>query len=578
MNITNIILDFFKKLFSSALEYKFLSFFVFLFSVAYIILLNDYFDYRSKEYIYLINIIYTSSIGFFLILVAYFSNRKKVFLTIALLLTTVYSYYLPFENDYSSIIFFTKYFCIITISMILLLYIPFQNQERDNQRFLNWAINIVESIIVSLIFGIILFISLYIAITSIVMLFDLNIEKYKYAQYLAILVFGIFCTHYFLLSLNKNPKSLQSNLIFYNKIGNFFSKYILTTIVVVYSLILLGYIIKILLLKEWPNGVVVWLSITFAIFSLITYIFWTPYKNKYKKVLIFIALIQLSLLFTAIYMRIMQYGWSTNRYMIVMTGIWLLGTFLYILLYKKYRYEYIFLAFAVLLIFSQYGYKINSYYVNDVAQLNKLKELLSQNSHLSNKTNKNIRCNISSAIDSLYQHRNIEFLNEAIPNIYDKYKSTKDVDIWDGYQYFPNFATESLGFNYLSKWVCGENQDAYQNNNRYIYSNNSTNIVDISGYDIMDKNTIVILYQDNKYTIKIPTKDNMNFSEFDMTEFINKFKTNNEASNKYTKEDMTFIVEDENIKIKIIFYSISINEIDGNIIYPYTDLLIKYLK
>ncbi|MFV7789631.1 DUF4153 domain-containing protein [Aliarcobacter lanthieri] len=573
MNITNIILDFLKKLFSSALEYKFSSFFIFLFSIASILLVNNHFNYESTEYIYLINIIYTSSIGFFLTLVAYFSNRKKVFLTIALLLTTLYYYYLPFENDYSIIILFTKYFYIITISMILLLYIPFQNQERDNQRFLNWAINILESIIISLIFGVILFISLYLAITSIVMLFDLNIKKYTYGEYLAIVVFGIFCTHYFLLSLNKNPKNLQSNLVFYNKIGNFFSKYILTTIVVVYSLILLGYIIKILILKEWPNGVVVWLSITFAIFSLITYIFWTPYKNKYKKILIFIALIQLSLLFTAISMRITQYGWSTNRYMIVMTGVWLIGSFLYILLYKKYRYEYIFLAFAILLIFSQYGYKINSYYVNDVAQLNKLKELLSQNSNLSNKTNKDIRCNISSSIDSLYQHRNIEFLNEAIPTIYDKYKSTENIN-------FPYFATESLGFNYLSKWVCGENQDTYQNDNIHIYSNNSTNIIDISGYDIMDKNVLLISYQDNKYTIKIPTKDNMNFSEFDMTEFINKFKTNTskEASNQYNNDELTFITEDKNMKIKIFFNSMSINELSGDIIYLNTYLLIKYLK
>ncbi|WP_419678152.1 DUF4153 domain-containing protein [Aliarcobacter lanthieri] len=571
MNITNIILDFFKKLFSSALEYKLSSFFIFIFSISSIILVSNYLDYKSKEYIYLINIIYTSSIGFFLTLVAYFSNRKNFFLFIALLLTTLY-YYLPFENDYSIIILFTKHFCIITISMILLLYIPFQNQERDNQRFLNWAINIVESIIISLIFGVILFISLYLAITSIVMLFDLNIKKYTYGEYLAIVVFGVFCTHYFLLSLNKNPNDLQSNLVFYNRIVNFFSKYILTTIVVVYSLILLGYIIKILFLKEWPNGVVVWLSITFAIFSLITYIFWTPYKNRYKKILIFIALIQLSLLFTAISMRITQYGWSTNRYMIVMTGVWLIGAFLYILLYKKYRYEYIFLAFAILLIFSQYGYKINSYYVNDVAQLNKLKELLSQNSNLSNKTNKNIRCNISSSINSLYQHRNIEFLNEAIPTIYDKYKSTENIN-------FPYFATESLGFNYLSKWVCGENQDTYQNDNIYIYSNNSTNIIDISGYDIMDNNTLSILYYDNKYTIKIPTKDNINFSEFDITEFINKFKTNiSKASVQYTNDEMTFITEDKNMKIKIFFYSMSINELSGDIILPNTYLLIKYLK
>ncbi|MDN5087919.1 DUF4153 domain-containing protein [Aliarcobacter butzleri] len=598
MSLNTIILNFFKKLLGSALEYKFSSFFIFLFSIASIILVDKNFYYGSKEYIYLINIIYASSVGFLLTLVAYFSKKKKTLLAVSLFLTGLYFYYLPFNEDYSTVIFFANYVCIIAICISFLLYIPFHNEQKDNQRFLNWAINIIESIVISSIFGIILFVSLYIAITSIVILFDLRIEKFVYAQYLAIIVFGVFCTHYFLLSLNKNPQTSELNLTFYNKIGNFFSKYILTTIVGIYSLILLGYIIKILFLQEWPNGVVVWLSLTFAIFSLFTYVFWTPYENRYKKLLIFVALIQLSLLFVAIYMRITQYGWSTNRYMIVLTAIWLVAAFVYILIYKKYRYDHIFLAFALMLFISQYGYKINSYYVNDIAQLDRLTQLISQNSELSNKTEKSIRCNISSSIESLYINRNIEFLNEAIPNIYDKYnkekKNIKGEEI-PGYikLYFPVFATEELGFDYLSSSSCEKNKVIYQKDVDKIYINNhrGSYITDISGYDIMYSQMVgtsyneirpfVISYQNDKYTLKIPTKDKMDFSEFDMTEFINKFKTfptYDPDTIKPTNSDMTFIAEDKNMKIKLFFYSMNIGKTTGNISHPNTFILIKYLR
>lgn len=581
--IINSILNFLKKFLSSALEYKFPSFFAFLFSITSILLVST-----TKDYIFLTNIAYASSLGFLLTLVPYFSKNKNILLIIALFLTALYFYSLPFSDDYSKIGLVTKHLSLIVISIILLLCIPFYKEKRDNQKFLNWAINIVQSAIVSLIFGIFLFLSLSLAITSIATLFGLEI--FGLTIYLAIIVYGIFCTHYFLLSLDKNPQNFEPNLIFYNKMGTYFSKYILTTIAIVYSLILLGYIIKILLLQEWPNGIVVWLSLTFAIFSLITYIFWTPYKNRYKKLLIFVALIQISLLFIAIYMRIAQYGLSTNRYMIVMAGVCIVGAFLYILLYKKYKYEHIFLFFATFLFISQYGYKINSYYINDITQLNRLKELLSQNQELSNKTEKSIRCNISSSIQSLDEHKNIEFLNEAIPNIYDKYKLKKNENT--KYSYFPNFATEELGFDYLSSSACREKIDIYQDDKIYINNHKAPYIIDISGYDIMYsqmvgipydeiKNPFVISYQNDKYTLKIPTKDKMDFSEFDMTEFINKFKTfptNDSNMIKPTDSDMTFIAEDKNMKIKLFFYSMGISKTTGNISYPNTFILIKYLK
>jgi len=588
MNIRNSsILAFIKKILTSASEYKFTSFFALLFSFASIILVYGDFNKDSNWYIYLSNITLSSMLGFFLTLTAYFSKKRNTLIAISIVLSCLYFFSLPFISDYSTIMVNTKHCILIIIAIILLLYTPFHGSKGENHKYLNWAINIMESFIISLLFGVILYLSLLSAVIAIKELFNLEIG-YKYTQYLAIVVFGIFCTHYFLLSLSKKPNSSEINLILYNKIGNFFSKYILTTIVGVYSLILIGYIIKILIFKEWPSGIVVWLSLIFATFLLITYIFWTPYTNKYKKILIIIGLIQLPLLFMAIYMRIIQYSWSSNRYMIVMIALWLLCSFLYILIYKKYRYDHIFLSLALLLFISQYGYKINSYYVNDISQLNRLQNLLSSNSKLSNKTDIKLRCDISSSINSLYINRNIAFLDIVLPGIYDKYSLTKDKNEYISFQ---SLATQELGFDYLSKWPC-----SYKNatNNIYIINNNPRTKIDISQYDIMYKNISLqekhfyddniqsiptIIYQNDTYKIKIYTENSHSLDEFDISEFIKKFEESNPNtfSIKSDNEDMTYIAENQNIKIEILFYSINIDN-QGEIIYLNADLMIKYLQ
>jgi len=189
MNIKINILNFLKKLSTSSLEYKFPSFFAFLFSITSIIFIALY-NYEN-DYIQtlLSNIMYTSSLAFLFTLVAYFSKSKKILLTIALVLVSLYFYSLPFDNDYSQTIFYGKYISLIAIATILLLYIPFHNQEKQNQKYLYWAINIAESFCFSLIFGSFLFLSLLIAAGSIHILFGLDFNNFT--EYLAIIIFTI---------------------------------------------------------------------------------------------------------------------------------------------------------------------------------------------------------------------------------------------------------------------------------------------------------------------------------------------------------------------------------------------------
>lgn len=69
------------------------------------------------------------------------------------------------------------------------------------------------------------------------------------------------------------------------------------------------------------------------------------------------------------------------------------------------------------------------------------------------------------------------------------------------------------------------------------------------------------------------------FNQFDISEFINKFKNLNKEYIDSDDKDMTFIAENENMKIKILFSHISINKKSGDINnYSTKYIMIKYLK
>lgn len=85
MNIKNSIINFLKKTTNSALEYKFPSFFAFLFAISSIILV-----FQDFNNIYLVNIALASILGFFYTLVAYFSKRRNILIAIFILLIGLY--------------------------------------------------------------------------------------------------------------------------------------------------------------------------------------------------------------------------------------------------------------------------------------------------------------------------------------------------------------------------------------------------------------------------------------------------------------------------------------------------------
>lgn len=580
-DLKNKIVAFIKKLTSSAMDYKLSSLFAFLFTIAVVTAIYKEYPYKSIEDIYLHNIAISSMIGFLLSLIAIYSPKPRLFSVVAVVATATYFIFLPTDRTFDSIVY-TRHSITVMALMLLLFYTPFYSYDRDNHRVFRWVLNIIESSIIALVFSVILYLSLMGAITSIDKLFELDLG-YKHYSYLASIVFGLFTTHYFLSLLDKKPA--VSVVIEYNKINHFFSKYMLTSIVAIYSSILISYIVKIIYLGQLPSGVVVWLSLVFTFFAFVSYLFWTPFKNRYKKLLIYVAIIQLPLLFIAISMRLIQYGWSINRYMIVLVAMMLLVALIYIAISRRYRYEYIFAFFTIVLLLSQYGYGINSYNISGASQLERLQMLLSSEQNLSESSDQKIKCDISSAIDELYSYGDIERLNIALPNVYDKYSSS------DNYiSGFAPFATKELGFEYLNSWVCSKNiksehtsHDVY-----YISRNNQNGVIVVDGYEYLyksirlDRGDIDESFRidkiDNRFmlTVGIANRDIM--SRFDIDDFIKSLVPYNAGTNiiNHDGDKMTLILSDDKIELELLVNSLNYDSKKDVIQLTMADILVRF--
>ncbi|MDR0860692.1 MAG: DUF4153 domain-containing protein [Candidatus Peribacteria bacterium] len=126
-----------------------------------------------------------------------------------------------------------------------------------------------------------------------------------------------------------------------NGFVSFVIKYVLLPFIVIYFVILYVYSANVLIhISERPQGEVSRLVIAFSIFGYLTYLLSYFFKEigivkRIRKVFPFVVIPQLFMLFYAIYLRIAQYDLTTNRYLVVIFGVWLLVISLYFILSKK---------------------------------------------------------------------------------------------------------------------------------------------------------------------------------------------------------------------------------------------------
>ncbi len=289
-----------------------------------------------------------------------FPLNKQIITYLALAAVLILNYiFLPETNYpleksiYRYILFGGSYYLLVTFTAYLI-----KNEVRGFWEF-NKSI-FIQFAKTTLYTGV-LFIGIAIALSTIDYLFGVTIDGEVYAE-IWIFIAGIIAPWLFLNGYPSDFKALNSQTNYHKSI-RIFGQYILTPLVVTYFAILYAYSAKILLEGQWPEGQVSYLIIFFALAGIATNLILYPIRqDKEQKWSIyfekgfFISLIpMIGMLFYAIYQRLEQYGFTEDRYYVVLLGLWLLGISIYFIFSKTRNIKHILISFTATVLLSQFG-------------------------------------------------------------------------------------------------------------------------------------------------------------------------------------------------------------------------------
>ena len=202
--------------------------------------------------------------------------------------------------------------------------------------------------------------ALSIAIVSLDTLFNLNIDPKTYG-YMLVWVAFTFNTLFFLSGVPTRDE-LDTPAAF--PIGlRAFAQYLLIPIVLLYGLILYAYLGKIIIQWSWPEGWVTWLVIGYSIVGIFAFLLVHPLlddsENPWVRLFskfYYPALLPLSVLqMLAVWERISAYGITENRYLAMVTGIWLISVIVVLIRSRATQIRYIPISLAAVILVIMIG-------------------------------------------------------------------------------------------------------------------------------------------------------------------------------------------------------------------------------
>lgn len=270
----------------------------------------------------------------------------------------------------------------VTMKLLFLsvFFVPFVTLGRISEAnaFWQFAKRLIERLIQAVFFSGAIFIGITLTLRSIDFLFDININVEYYPR-IWIFCAGVIAQWIFLSGIPENLSKLENEKN-YNELLKKFIKLVLVPFITIYTLVLYAYGAKIIVTGIWPNGEIVYMIAGYLTAGLITYLLAYPLLEKNtlakKAAKVWItALIPVLLLYAiAITLRVGQYGFTAERYLVVALGISYVIVCLYLLLSKKKNIILIPLIFSTIALIGNFG-PLSAYSVSKWSQLNRLEKL-----------------------------------------------------------------------------------------------------------------------------------------------------------------------------------------------------------
>ncbi|WP_425235268.1 DUF4153 domain-containing protein [Ulvibacterium sp.] len=256
--------------------------------------------------------------------------------------------------------YYIRFFLYFIAGHFFVLFAPFAIKW-NKEAYWNYLKSVGYAIIRSAFFSGVLYLGLVLALLAIDSLFNIDIKGERYGQ-LFVFCLGIVNTWIYLSDF---PKEILGNrIIAFNKALEVFVKYILIPLVLLYILILYAYGLKIIMQWELPEGWVSYLVTALALLGFLVQVIINPVQKSIKSWVInhfypwfYILLLPLILLlFVAIFRRIGDYGFTENRYFVLVSAFWILGMAIYLLLDQKKRLKVLPISLFILAILASFGF------------------------------------------------------------------------------------------------------------------------------------------------------------------------------------------------------------------------------
>lgn len=448
----------------------------------------------------------------------------------------------------------------VGISLALYLIFTFLPYFLRKENYELHIIKLLTSFIITYLYSLILYLGLIAIIFTIDKLFTANISSKVYFD-IFLIVAGVFALGYFLSGIPKQEATLSVDN--YPKVLKVLLLNIVMPLTLAYSLILYAYFIKILVTWNWPSGLVSNLVLWFSIISTAVIFLIYSLKNMNRWVMLYVrwtpALILplMVMMYVSIGIRINAYGFTENRYFVVVAGLWVTGCMIYLLLRRNSRNIVITASLALIAILSVTG-PWSSFSISMLSQNMRLESVLKSNGMLKDNT-------IVKAAATLKEKDKNDITGILI--YFNRNHSLKDV------KYLPkdfNFskAEDVLGFKISEYGQEYYGQTDYFNHN--VVENSRLN--DIKGYDYFlqfpyykqtkvasEDESLYFEYLTDKNEIIISKNKNVIYTG-KPDEIAAQIHKNNAGKELLKADDMRFVEENSDVRVLYLFRNINGSE------------------
>lgn len=425
-------------------------------------------------------------------------DKKLIVNSAAAIFLIAYYFWLPdkiFEAQHS---FFIRYIMWAIGFILLITFVPFlrENEEKVVDRFWHYNRILFFSLALTALWAFAIQAGLSIAIASVDFLFNVDIDSERYMELWAIIV-GLFSTTFFLSRIPKDIRYFEETDD-YPKELRLFSQYVLVPLGTLYFLILYAYVVRILILWEWPKGTLAYMILGFSLLGVFTYVSLYPLRDKISWVrkagsIFYIVLIpQVGMLFWALWFRISQYAFTEKRYFVFVFGWWLLVMAIYFLVGKKKDIRIIPITIFIIALLSSFG-PWGAFSVSERSQINRFEALLIKNNLLvDNRVQKStgeISFEDQREISAVIRYLNKVHGLDGIQPWFSVDLSTLEDKDGDGRRWYTSYilpekvVEEIIGIEYIEQWEAIDSEDKYFN--FYTGYQESTRLFDVSQYDYL---------------------------------------------------------------------------------------------